>query len=63
MLDRYDKSYLTPKEVGRELGISEQIVRYRLRTGSMPGIKLGASWYVAKEWLAQPNNLKVAKHV
>ena len=56
MLEQYDRNYLTPQEVAHELGSKQEIVRYMLRTGAMPGKKIGSRWYVAKDWLSQPNN-------
>lgn len=56
MLEQYDHAYLTPREVAIELGSTEAVIRYMLRTGAMPGKKIGVRWYVAKDWLMQPSN-------
>lgn len=58
MLDNYDREFLTPDEVAKETGSSVDVVRYMLRTGSIPGKKIGVRWYVSKEWLCQPSNVK-----
>ena len=57
MLEQYDRAYLTPREVAIELGSTEDTVRYMLRTGAMPGKKIGVRWYVAKDWLSKPTNI------
>ena len=50
---------LTPKEVSRILGKSEETIRQMLRRGSIPGKKIGKTWYVRKAWLYTPNNSPV----
>lgn len=56
MLDQYEREFMTPREVADELGSTEDTVRYMLRTGSMPGKKIGRNWYVSKDWLMRPSN-------
>lgn len=58
VLEQYDRDYLTPQEVAHELGSKQEVVRYMLRTGAIPGKKIGSRWYVAKEWLATPSNVR-----
>jgi len=52
---------LTPDEVATRLKIHPDTARKMLRVGSLPGIKIGASWRtpsdVLEKWISeQPNN-------
>ena len=40
---RHEPKLLTTHQVARRLGLSEDAVRRKLRTGQIPGIKLGTS--------------------
>ena len=62
VLEQYDRDFLTPLEVAHELGKDGQTVRYMIRRGTIPAKKIGSKWFVAKEWLATPNNQKEVAH-
>lgn len=47
---------LRPKEAAVVLGMSEQTVRYYLRSGILPGVRVGVTWRIAdtelQRWIA-----------
>ncbi|MBP1546031.1 MAG: helix-turn-helix domain-containing protein [Oscillospiraceae bacterium] len=51
MLSDYRNDYLTPYEVADEFGISLTTVYNLLRSGKIPGIKIGKVWRIPIEEL------------
>lgn len=49
MLSDYKSDYLTPYEVADEFGISLTTVYNLLRSGKLPGIKIGKTWRIPKD--------------
>lgn len=43
------KQLLRSEDVAELLGISEQVVRRKFRSGELPGVKIGAFWYLPAE--------------
>jgi len=41
--------YLTPKDVARIYSISEQTVKNWLRSGKLPGFKVGKVWRISHD--------------
>lgn len=39
---------LTVEQAARELGVTPETVRYRLRTGRMQGQRVGRDWVIAR---------------
>ncbi len=50
MLSDYD-DYLTPYEVADELALSLTTVYNLLRSGKLPGVKIGRSWRIPRDAL------------
>lgn len=48
MLRLYD-DYMTPQEVADEFGISLTTVYNLLRSGKLPGFKIGKKWFILRE--------------
>lgn len=43
--------YLTPKDIGQMLKVSDQLIQKLLREGEMKGLKVGRYWRVSPQWL------------
>jgi len=41
-----NKNVFTPKEVAKELGVSEPTVYRALKAGTIPSFRLGAKWLI-----------------
>lgn len=48
MLRDYN-DYMTPQEVADEFGVSLTTVYNLLRSGKLPGFKVGKKWFVVRE--------------
>ena len=46
---KYYNDYMTPIEVADELGIALTTVYNLLRSGELPGFKVGKKWFVLRE--------------
>jgi excisionase family DNA binding protein len=55
-----DTEFLTSAEVARKLKLNQQVVLRKLRSGELPGYKIGGEWRVAdhelEAWLALRSN-------